>query len=465
MTIPVKPNEAARVKTFYIESYGCQMNDYDASFIAGVLRRSDYRRVDTPDEADLILLNTCAVRDHAEARVLGRIGELRRVKMRRPGTRLAVAGCMAQRMGEAIARAAPHVDLVLGTDSYARLPKLLEEFDAHGDPLVDIEVSATLTYGGVAEMTAWGRAFVSIMQGCNSFCTFCVVPITRGRERSKSPDEVVAEVATLREMGVRDVTLLGQKVNAYREGGSDFTALLRRIDREAPVPRVRFTSSHPRYFTSGLLDAMAECDSVCEHLHLPVQSGSLPVLRRMRRLYTPSWYLETVGRARERITDLGLSTDIIVGFPGETDADFEATLSLMETAEFDASFLFKYSPRPGTRAIDHGDTVPEPVKAERLERALSLQKRLAERRNRRLLGRRFSVLIEGVNERGPGEWLGRMRTNKSVSLSSDRPLAAGEFAVAEIVACRGAGLVGTVVDEAPRECAHAPLAAPVEVSG
>jgi tRNA-2-methylthio-N6-dimethylallyladenosine synthase len=302
------------------------------------------------------------------------------------------------------------------------------------------------------------------MQGCNSFCTFCIVPITRGRERSKTPDEVVAEVRTLGAMGVRDVTLLGQKVNAYREGGCDFAALLRRIDREAPVPRVRFTSSHPRYFTGALLDAMAECDSVCEHLHLPVQSGSLPVLRRMRRLYTPSWYLETVGRARERIADLGLTTDLIVGFPGETDADFEATLALMEAAEFDASFLFKYSPRPGTRAIDHGDTVPETVKSERLERALALQKSLAARRNARLLGRRFSVLVEGENERVAGEWLGRLRNNKTVSLVTGRPLAPGDFAVVEIDALRGAGLAGTVVEESPRERAAAPLASSLEVT-
>jgi tRNA-2-methylthio-N6-dimethylallyladenosine synthase len=439
------------VKTFYIESYGCQMNEYDAAFIAGLLKRSDYRAVTTPEEADLILLNTCAVREHAEERVFGRIGELRRVKERRPGTVLCVAGCMAQRLGERIPEEAPHVDLVIGTDSYARLPRLLEELDAEGDPLVDIEVSASLVYGGVAEMTEWGRAFVSIMQGCNSFCTFCIVPIVRGRERSKSPDDVVAEVRALREAGCREVTLLGQKVNAYSRDGVDFADLLRRIDREAPVPRVRFTSSHPRHFTNRLLDAMAECDSVCEHLHLPVQSGSLPVLRRMRRLYTPSWYLEAVGRARARIPGLGLTTDIIVGFPGETNADFEATLALMEAAEFDASFLFKYSPRPGTRAVDQGDTVPEEVKAERLERALALQKRLSERRSRALVGGRQSALVEGLSDRGPGGRLGRLRNNKSVSLVASRPLAPGEFVTVEITATRGAGLLGVVLDEPPAE--------------
>jgi tRNA-2-methylthio-N6-dimethylallyladenosine synthase len=469
-------------KTFYIESYGCQMNEYDASFISATLKREGYAPVDAAEAADLILLNTCAVRDHAEERVLGRIGELRRVKDRRPGAVLAVAGCMAQRMGRAIADRAAHVDLVLGTDSYRRLPDLLSRLDGDcgdepdrvGRALIDIEVSATLVYGGAAEMSSFGRAFVSIMQGCNSFCTFCIVPLVRGRERSKSHDEIISEVRALQEQGAREVTLLGQKVNAYRWGSDgpalasatdfDFADLLRRIDREAPVPRVRFTSSHPRHFTSRLLDAMADCESVCENLHLPVQSGSLPVLRRMRRLYTPSWYLDTVSRARERIPGLGLSTDIIVGFPGETDADFEATLTLMEAAAFDSSFLFKYSPRPETRAFDHGDTVPEPVKSERLERALTLQKRLAERRNRALLGRRESVLIESANARDPGTWLGRLRSNKSIVLVSERPLRPGDFAVAEITACRGAGLLGAVTGEEPRERAAAPLPDPEEVA-
>jgi tRNA-2-methylthio-N6-dimethylallyladenosine synthase len=452
------------MRTFYIESYGCQMNEYDAAFIAGILKRSEYRPVGTPEEADLILLNTCAVREHAEERVFGRIGELRRVKDRRPGTVLCVAGCMAQRLGERIPKEAPHVDLVVGTDSYNRLPTLLEDLASESDPLVDIEVSATLTYGGVAEMTEWGRAFVSIMQGCNSFCTFCIVPIVRGRERSKTADAVVAEVATLRERGCREVTLLGQKVNAYRWDGGDFADLLRRIDREAPLPRIRFTSSHPRYFTTRLLDAMADCDSVCEHLHLPVQSGSLPVLRRMRRLYTPSWYLETVGRARARIPGLALTTDIIVGFPGETDADFEATLALMESAEFDASFLFKYSPRPGTRAVDHGDTVPEAVKAERLERALALQRSLSERRSRALVGRRLPALVEGPNDRGPGSWLGRLRNNKAVSLLTERRLEPGDLVTVEISAARGAGLLATVLDEPSTERAAFPLQRTEEVA-
>lgn len=453
------------MKAFYIESYGCQMNEYDAAFIASVLARADYRRVERAEDADLILLNTCAVRDHAETRVLGRIGELRRLKSRRPGTRLAVAGCMAQRMGERIPEAAPHVDLVLGTDSYARLPQLLAQLDAEEDPLVDIEVSATLTYGGVAEMTGWGRAFVSIMQGCNSFCTFCIVPIVRGRERSKSPDDVVGEVRALRDMGCREVTLLGQKVNAYRTGGCDFAELLRRIDGEARVPRVRFTSSHPRHVFPRLLDAMVECASVCEHLHLPVQSGSLPVLRRMRRHYTPTWYLETVRAARERIPDLGLTTDIIVGFPGETEADFAATLALMEGADFDASFLFKYSPRPGTGAFAMPDDVPEEVKADRLARALALQKRLAERRNRALLGRRVSLLVEGRNTRGPGAWIGRLRNNKTVAFDSATPLAPGDFVVVEITACRGAGLLGAATGELALEAAAAPLSPALEAAG
>jgi len=454
----------AAPRTFYIESYGCQMNEYDASFISAVLKRDGYTQVVSAEAADLILLNTCAVREHAEERVLGRIGELRRVKERRSGTILAVAGCMAQRMGESLAKRAAHVDLVLGTDSYRRLPDLLDRLATDGDPLVDVEVSATLVYGGTAEISPFGRAFVSIMQGCNSFCTFCIVPLVRGRERSKTPVEIVAEVAALREQGCREVTLLGQKVNAYRCGGVDFAALLERIEREAPVPRVRFTSSHPRHFTSRLLDAMERCGSVCEHLHLPVQSGSLPVLRRMRRHYTPSWYLDTVARARDRIAGLGLSTDIIVGFPGESDADFEATLALMEAAAFDASFIFKYSPRPETRAYDDEDSVPEAVKSERLDRVLTLQKRLAERRNRALLGRRESVLIESENSRDAGTWLGRLRNNKSVVLVSDAPLRPGDFAVAELTACRGAGLLGVVTGEAPREIAAAPLSLPEEVA-
>jgi tRNA-2-methylthio-N6-dimethylallyladenosine synthase len=393
----------------YIEPYGCQMNVADSELIFGVLGREGYVRTDDPADADVMLVNTCAVRDHAEQRVLGRMGELKRHK--RPGDVLGVVGCMAQRLGPALLERVPQVDLVIGPDGYRGLPALIARAQA-GERAAEVEFKGWEHYEDVPPVRGDRvSAFVTVQRGCDYRCTFCVVPMTRGAERSRMLADVVREVEGLAAQGTTEVTLLGQTVNSYTDGTHDFADLLRVVGGVAGVRRVRFTSPYPTDFTDRVLAAMAETRAVCEHVHLPVQSGSSRVLKRMLRRYSRERYLEVVAALRAAVPGIALSTDIIVGFPGETEADFQETCSLVEQVGFDDGYTFKFSPRDGTPALKLTDTVPDDVAGERLERLIATVRGVARRKNAALVGTTHEVLVEGRAKRGD-LLQGRTRGNK-----------------------------------------------------
>ncbi len=395
--------------SIYIETYGCQMNVADSELVLGVLGREGYVRTADPAQADVVLVNTCAVRDHAEQRVLSRVGELKRHK--RPGRVLGVLGCMAQRLGPRLLERVPQVDLVAGPDGYRGLPELIARARS-GERSADLEFKAWEHYEDVPpEREPRASAFVTVQRGCDYRCTFCIVPATRGPERSRRLTHVVAEVAGLASRGTTEVTLLGQTVNSYSDGPHDFADLLRAVGAVRGVRRLRFTSPYPTGFSERVVTALAETPAVCEHVHLPAQSGSSRVLKRMLRRYTRERYLEVVAALRRAISTLALTTDLIVGFPGETEADFAETLSLVEAVGFDDAYTFRYSPRAGTPATRLPDAVPDAVAGDRLERLVALVRGIARRKNMALVGTTHEVLVEGKAKRG--ELLqGRTRTNK-----------------------------------------------------
>ena len=393
----------------YLETYGCQMNVADTELIAGALGRDGYEPTHDPAQADVLIVNTCAIRDHAEQRVLGRIGELKRFK--RPGTVLGVVGCMAQRLGPRLLERVPQVDLVIGPDGYRGLPELIARARG-GERAADVAFRDWEHYEDVpAERAAGPSAFVTVQRGCDYRCTYCIVPMTRGPERSRKLADVMREVADLAARGTTEVTLLGQTVNSYHDGAHDFADLLRATGAVDGIRRVRFTSPHPNDFSPRVLAAMAETPAVCEHVHLPVQSGSSRVLRRMLRRYTRDGYLEVARALRAAVPGLALTTDIIVGFPGETADDFAETLSLVEAVGFDDAYTFRYSPREGTPSLRLDDAVPDDVAAERLEALIATVRRVARRVNAGLVGTAHEVLVEGTAKRG-GLLQARTRANK-----------------------------------------------------
>jgi tRNA-2-methylthio-N6-dimethylallyladenosine synthase len=393
----------------YVETYGCQMNVSDSELVLGLLGRDGYVRTDDPGAADVLLVNTCAVRDHAEQRVLSRLGELKGHK--RPGGVLGVMGCMAQRLGPRLLERVPQVDLVVGPDGYRGLPGLIARARL-GERGLDVGFKAWEHYEDVppARPSA-ASAFVTVQRGCDYRCTFCIVPTTRGPERSRALPDVVREVEGLARAGTTEVTLLGQTVNDYSDGVHDFADLVRAVGGVAGIRRVRFTSPYPTGFTERVLAAMAETPAVCEHVHLPLQSGSSRVLKRMRRRYDRDGYRAVVAALRRAVPGIALTTDIIVGFPGETEADFAETLSLVDAVGFDDAYTFKYSPREGTPATRLKDPVPDDVAGERLERLIALVRGAARQKNVGLLGTTHEVLIEGKARRGD-VLQGRTRTNK-----------------------------------------------------
>jgi tRNA-2-methylthio-N6-dimethylallyladenosine synthase len=399
-------------RRLYLESYGCQMNVADTELMLGQLVRAGYRRTDSVSEADVILVNTCAIREHAEQRVYGRLGELGRHKLRRPGVVLGVAGCMAQHLRRRLLTRVPHVDLVVGPDGYRQLPALIEQ--AREEPTLAVRLSRTETYGDLVPARADGvRAWVSIMRGCDKFCTFCIVPYVRGRERSLPADEVIRQVDHAAAEGFKEVVFLGQTVNAYRQGDVDFAELLRRADGVGGIERIRFTSPHPSDMTERAIEAMASCAKVMPQLHLPLQSGSNAVLERMHRTYTVEEYEALAARIRAAVPGIALSTDMIVGFPGEMEEDFEATRAAMERIGYDSAFLFKYSPRPGARSAAWEDSVPDEDKTRRLTLLIEQQKRISHERNLAEVGSEVEVLVEGPTKRHPGQWFGKTRGFKT----------------------------------------------------
>ena len=432
-------------RRFYIETYGCQMNEYDSAFVETVLAGAAWEPAEDPADADLVLLNTCAIRDRAEARVLGRIGELQPLKERRPVV-FAVAGCMAQRMGRELLARSAAVDIVLGPDTYHRLPEHLRAHADFGTRVVDVSVNEDPAFfPRVAGRPGALKAFVTATIGCDKYCTFCVVPYTRGRERPKAPGHILGEVRAMVAHGTREVTLLGQNVNSYRFQDVDFAGLLRRVGEVPNLWRVRFTTSHPKEMTPAVVEAMRDTPAVMEYLHLPVQAGADRTLRRMARKYTRARYLALVAEARAILPGLALTTDVIVGFPGETDEEFAETLSLLEAVRFDAAYVFKYSMRPATPAarLEARDAVDPAVRQARLEQVNALQARISDEINRRLVGTVLEVLVEGVNRRD-GALLAKTRTQKTVLLPGP-PSWIGRLLEVRIAAARGLTLRGALV--------------------
>jgi len=433
------------VPSVYIETYGCQMNVADTELILGHLAQHGWARAAAPDTADVILLNTCAIREHAETRVLGRLGDLARHKARRPGVRIGVTGCMAQHLRATLRERAPHVDVLVGPDGYRHLPALLAADDAEPrDPHVGLRLGSDETYADLPVARGPGvRAWVTVMRGCDRFCTFCIVPFVRGRERSLPGPILLEQVRALADAGTSEIVFLGQTVNAYRHDGWDFARLLREAAAVPGIARIRFTSPHPADMSDAVVDAMAECPAVMPQIHLPVQSGSDRVLARMAREYTAARYEALVDRLRERVPGIALSTDVIVGFPGEDDDDFAATEALLRRVGYDAAFLFRYSSRDGTRAARWPDDVPDADKARRLERLIALQETISAERNRALLGADVEVLVEGPARRPEGWSSGKTPHMKTVVFPG--PTAPGTLVRVRVGAATSHTLTGTPV--------------------
>lgn len=412
------------MKKLYIETYGCQMNVADSEVVASVMQMAGYEPCDNADEADAVFLNTCSVRENAENKIYHRLAELNATRKKKGSLIVGVLGCMAERVKEDLLEN-HHADLVAGPDAYLRLPDLIAQVEA-GQKAIDIDLSTSETYRDIVPQRISGNrisGYVSIMRGCNNFCHYCIVPYTRGRERSRDVESILREVRDLKEKGFKEVTLLGQNVNSYcarsEEGGTTreirFPELLRLVARTAPELRVRFTTSHPKDMSDATLHVIAEEPNICKQIHLPVQSGSNRILELMNRKYTREWYLERVAAIRRIVPDCGLSTDVFVGYHSETEDDHEQTLSLMREVHFDSAFMFKYSERPGTYAAKHlPDDVPEEVKLRRLNEVIQLQNDLSAQSNLRDVGKEFDVLVEGYSKRSRQQLCGRTEQGKMV---------------------------------------------------
>jgi tRNA-2-methylthio-N6-dimethylallyladenosine synthase len=407
-------------KKLFIETYGCQMNVADSEVVASIMKMDGYTLTDDEKEADVIFINTCSIRDNAEKRVIQRIEYFNAIKRKRRNKLIiGILGCMAERVKNQLIEEY-NVDMVVGPDAYLDLPNLVAAVE-QGEKAINVELSKTETYKDVIPMKIGGgiSGFITIMRGCDNFCTYCIVPYTRGRERSREPESIVAELRNMREKGFKEVTLLGQNVNSYfyTDGNQavDFPALLEMVAREAPDMRIRFTTSHPKDMTDETLETIAKYKNLCNFVHLPVQSGSSRILKLMNRKYDREWYLNRIAAIRRIIPNCGLSTDIMCGFYSETEEDHQQTLSLMEEAAFDSAFMFKYSERPGTYAAKKlGDNIPEEIKNRRLQEIIELQNSLSLKSNRKDAGKEFEVLIEGFSKRSHQQFFGRTDQNKVV---------------------------------------------------
>jgi len=413
----------------YTKTYGCQMNEYDSARILQVMKQQGYTPTERAEEADLIILNTCSVRDKAQQKVYSALGRWRKLKEQCEGLIIGVGGCVAQQEGEELLRRVPYLDLVFGTHNIHKLGQMVREVQNLGSRPVEVAFYRDPTYledlQGRPEVHG-PKAYVTIMQGCNKVCSFCIVPHVRGREISRLSDNIINEIRELTGQGVREVMLLGQNVNSYGKTGQGeltFAELLHKINEIDGLDRIRFTTSHPQDLSPQLIDAYAVLGKLCEHLHLPVQSGSDTVLQRMRRGYSRKEYMDRIHRLRDRCPEVALSTDIIVGFPGETDDEFETTLEILEKMEYDEIFAFKYSPRPQTVAVKiHSDDVPEETKKSRLQTVQVLQKEISLRKNRQLIGRVEKILLEGESKLNTDQMMGRTRTNKVVNVEAPKGL-------------------------------------------
>ena len=435
-------------KKLFIQTHGCQMNQYDSEKIAQVLARQDYVQTDRIDGADLLLLNTCSVRDKAEQKVYSALGSWKEFKTYREGVIIGVGGCVAQQEGENLLKRIPHLDLVFGTHNIHKLPEMIEQVESARARPVETAFYRDPAYmddGELRTQVDGVKAFVTIMQGCNKVCSFCIVPHVRGREVSRPSEKILAEIGSLARHGVKEIMLLGQNVNSYGKltpGELSFAQLLARVDEIDGLRRIRFTTSHPQDLSPELIEAFATLRNLCEHLHLPVQSGSDSVLARMRRGYTKAEYLDRLHRLQASCPNVALSTDIIVGFPGETDAEFEATLELLRQVEYDDIYSFNYSPRPQTvSAKIYPDDVPLDVKKDRLKKVQTLQREISLAKNRQRIGAYEEVLVDGISKLKADQVMGRTRANRIVNLTGSASLI-GDFVQVRITGATANSLLG-----------------------
>ena len=453
---PALLSEHPSGRQFYIESYGCAMNFADSEVVASILQEAGFTATGDFRKADLVLVNTCSIREKAEQTIRSRLHIFRQAKRSHPTMLIAVLGCMAERLKEKFLEEEKLVDLVIGPDAYRSLPLLIEEADS-GQKAVNVLLSRDETYADIAPLRLNSNgvnAFVSIMRGCNNMCSFCVVPFTRGRERSRNPDSILTECRDLFDRGFREVTLLGQNVDSYHwhsgvdgERAMGFAELLENVARISGLLRVRFSTSHPKDITDEVLHVIARYENICNSIHLPVQSGSTLVLQRMNRTYTREWYQGRIRKIREIIPDCGITSDIIAGFCGETEEDHQETLSLIQESKFDFSYMYFYSERPGTLAARrYPDDIAEPVKKRRLDEIVKLQNLLSQESNKRDLGTISKVLIEGDSKKSTKDWMGRNSQNKVVVFpKSASGLQKGDYAMVRIEACTGATLLGQII--------------------
>ena len=434
-------------RKLYIETYGCQMNVGDSEIVVSIMQQEGYRYTESLEEADIVLINTCSIRDNAEQRIWGRLSEMRRMRKQKPSLIIGIIGCMAERLKEELTKGGTGVDIVAGPDAYRDLPRLVREVD-NGGAGVNVELSKEETYAEIAPVRLDKNgvsAFIAIMRGCNNYCSYCVVPYTRGIERSRDAATIVAEARTLFENGYREVTLLGQNVNSYRTGEVDFPELLKQVAEISPLLRVRFATSHPKDISDKLLETMASMPNICKAIHLPAQSGSTEMLKRMNRKYTREWYLERVAAIRRYMPDCAITTDLIAGFAHETEEEHQDTISLMKEVGYDFAYMFKYSERPGTFAQRNlGDDVPEDVKTRRLTEIIDLQNRLSEESNKRDIGKEFEILVECTSKRSEEQLSGRTSQNKMVVFDrGDHKI--GDYVRVRITGCSSATLFGEEV--------------------
>lgn len=452
---PFANDPNAYKKKFYIESYGCQMNFSDSEIVASILNGAGFGATRNFEDADLVLLNTCSIREKAEQTVRKRLTEFRKTKERNPGLLVGVLGCMAERLKAKLLEEEKLVDLVVGPDAYRTLPALIEEAET-GQKAVNVLLSRDETYADIAPVRLDSNgitAFVSIMRGCNNMCSFCVVPFTRGRERSRDAFSIVEECSDLYRKGFKEVTLLGQNVDSYywhdekADRAISFAKLLSMVAEIASDLRVRFSTSHPKDITDEVLHAMANYHNICKYIHLPVQSGSTRILQLMNRTYTREWYMAKVNRIRELLPECGISADIIAGFCTETEEDHQDTLSIMEHSKYDMSYMFFYSERPGTLAARrYADDIPEEIKKRRLQEIVQLQNKLSLESNQRDLGKTFEVLIEGDSKKSAADWMGRNSQNKVIVFPKEQyPLKKGDYVQVQVTDCTQATLLGKII--------------------
>ena len=436
-------------RRLHVETYGCQMNAGDSEIVVSIMQREGYVWTDNIAEADIILINTCSVRDNAEQRIWGRLSEMRRLKRAKPSLLVGIIGCMAERLREQLVEGDTGVDIVAGPDSYRDLPRLVREAEAGGKG-INVMLSREETYAEIAPVRLDKNgvsAFIAIMRGCNNYCSYCVVPYTRGTERSRDPQTIVAEARQLFDNGYREVTLLGQNVNSYRSGETGFPELIRMVAEISPLLRVRFATSHPKDISDALLETMASMPNICRCIHLPAQSGATSMLTRMNRKYTREWYLERIAAIRRYMPDCAITTDLIAGFSGETQQEHEATLSLMREVGYDFAYMFKYSERPGTFASKHlPDDIAEDVKVARLQEIIELQNRLSQQSNERDVGREFEILVEGVSKRRSDQLFGRTSQNKVVVFDRGDHRT-GDYVRVRVTGCTSATLLGEEIPD------------------